>query len=193
MDIFDELNENGEKTGRRITREEAHKLGLWHNAAVLFVINEKEQVVLQKRSLDKPNWPGKLDVSSGGHTNAGEETVDTAIRELLEELEIEADPKDVKVIGRVKSQDREGGMTNNHFNNYFIVTVENLDVKKLKFQKGEVDSAVLIDYPELKQLINARDDSLTSKWEAWDAFVDYIEKCKSDEQANRQNKSAMEY
>ena len=50
---FDILLENGEFSGKVETRSECHKLGLWHKAVALFIINTKNEVLLQKRSANK--------------------------------------------------------------------------------------------------------------------------------------------
>ena len=48
-ELFDVLNEKGEYTGKIETREKCHKDGLWHKAVVVFIINSKGQVLLQRR------------------------------------------------------------------------------------------------------------------------------------------------
>ena len=58
-EIFDELNEKGEKNGHTITREKAHKTGAWHRAVVLFLLNKKQQVLLQKKKYGK-EWTGSV-------------------------------------------------------------------------------------------------------------------------------------
>lgn len=50
---FDVLNERGEYTNKIETRENCHKKGLWHKAVALFIINSKDQVLLQQRSPEK--------------------------------------------------------------------------------------------------------------------------------------------
>lgn len=54
------------------------------------VIRKKEgrvQILLQKRSQNKDSFPGKFDTSSAGHIQAGDEPLESALRELKEELE----------------------------------------------------------------------------------------------------------
>ena len=48
---FDVLNELGEFTGEIATREECHKKGLWHRAVYAFIIDNKGDILLQKRSI----------------------------------------------------------------------------------------------------------------------------------------------
>ena len=50
---FDVLNEFGEFTGEIATREECHKKGLWHRAVYAFIIDDKGNILLQKRSNKK--------------------------------------------------------------------------------------------------------------------------------------------
>ena len=46
---FDVLNEQGEFTGKVSTREECHKKGLWHRAVYAFIIDDNQNILLQKR------------------------------------------------------------------------------------------------------------------------------------------------
>ena len=63
-EYFDVLNEKGEYTGKIETREKCHREGLWHKAVVVFIINSKGQVLLQKRSANKKMWPNTWDVTA---------------------------------------------------------------------------------------------------------------------------------
>ena len=46
------------------------------------------ELLLQKRSHDKDSFPDCYDISSAGHVPAGSSVLDSAIRELSEELGI---------------------------------------------------------------------------------------------------------
>ena len=48
---FDVLNEQGEFTGKIASREECHKKGLWHRAVCAFIIDGKQNILLQKRNI----------------------------------------------------------------------------------------------------------------------------------------------
>lgn len=48
-EFFDVLKETGEYSNEVASREECHKKGLWHKAAVVFIINkDNSKVLLQK-------------------------------------------------------------------------------------------------------------------------------------------------
>ncbi|MFN8222492.1 MAG: NUDIX domain-containing protein [Gaiellales bacterium] len=56
-------------------------------------------VVLQRRSLTKDTYPGRVDVAVGGHVGAGESTAET-MREAREEIGLELTIDDVTFVGR---------------------------------------------------------------------------------------------
>jgi len=85
------LDSNGQPLPRGVSRREAHTLGIWHRALSVFVINEYGEVLLEKRSLNKDLFPGFFDVP-GGHVEFGASSIETAHRELKEELEIDFSP-----------------------------------------------------------------------------------------------------
>ena len=87
MEFFDICDENRNPTGGTIERTEAHRLGVCHRTAHVWIIREKDgryQVLLQKRSADKDSFPGRFDTSSAGHIRAGDEPAESAVRELAE-------------------------------------------------------------------------------------------------------------
>ena len=89
MEIFDVIDKDGNPTGETVTRERAHAEGIPHRTAHIWILRKKEgriQVLLQKRSKNKDSFPGMFDTSSAGHIQAGDEPLESALRELEEEL-----------------------------------------------------------------------------------------------------------
>ncbi len=62
---------------------------LWHRSTVIFVINQKKEFIVQKRSSIKDYCPGYIDLASGGCVGIEEDEDTSAMRELNEELGIE--------------------------------------------------------------------------------------------------------
>ena len=107
MEYFDIVDETGRPTGRVVSREEAHLLGLCHRTSHIWVLrwkNVRWQVLLQKRSEEKDSFPGCWDCSSAGHIPAGSDFVPSALRELQEELGVTASTKDLLFCGRRHSR-----------------------------------------------------------------------------------------
>jgi len=84
-EIFDVVNERDEVIDAK-PRREVHRLGLLHRAAHVLVFNQRGQVFLQKRSMNKDRQPGLWDSSASGHLDRGEDYDACAVRELREEI-----------------------------------------------------------------------------------------------------------
>ena len=67
-------------------RCEIHTQGLRHRAVHILVFNERDQLLLQKRSMKKDLNKGLWDTSAAGHVDQGETYDGCAPRELQEEL-----------------------------------------------------------------------------------------------------------
>ena len=120
-ELVDVLDERGMYTGKTETRANCSKYGLWHKAVCVFIINSKEQVLLQKRSANKKTWPNMWDVTAGGNVLAGEFGFQAIIRECKEELGIELNKNDITFIGSVISTNKKGDIINNYFSICFSV------------------------------------------------------------------------
>ncbi|MGE3316276.1 MAG: NUDIX domain-containing protein [Planctomycetaceae bacterium] len=71
-------------------RSFVHAKKLLHRAVSIFVFNSRGELLLQKRSASKDEYPGCYTSSASGHVSAGETYDETAPRELAEELGISA-------------------------------------------------------------------------------------------------------
>jgi isopentenyl-diphosphate delta-isomerase type 1 len=68
------------------TRRVARSQGLRHRIVRVFLVNAAGQILLQRRSLELDDNPGKWDQSVGGHVDEGEDYEAAARRETQEEL-----------------------------------------------------------------------------------------------------------
>lgn len=94
MEYFDIVDEFGEPTGETVERGYAHLHGIRHRTSHVWLArkrNNKVEILLQMRSSNKDSYPGCYDISSAGHIPAGCGYVESAIRELKEELGIDAE------------------------------------------------------------------------------------------------------
>ncbi len=57
-ELIDVLDENGVLTGEVLPRSEIHKKGLWHRAIVVAIINENNQILLNKEVKKKKKMQG---------------------------------------------------------------------------------------------------------------------------------------
>ena len=101
-EFIDIVDQNGQPTGKSIDREIAHAEGIWHRTAHVWIARRKHgaiEILLQKRAEHKSSFPGCYDISSAGHIPAGDDYKESALRELEEELGIQAEEKDLIYCG----------------------------------------------------------------------------------------------
>ena len=169
---FDVLNELGEFTGEVATRDECHKKGLWHRAVYAFIIDNKGNILLQKRSKNKKLWPNMWDVTVGGHVDSGEFGRQALIREVKEELGIELDDSDIKYLVGSTSINKKGDIINKHYNECYLIT-KDISISEIKIQKEEVSEVKYFSKDELLKRISNNYDGLTDKKDPWN-FLERI-------------------
>ena len=87
-ELFDVYDAAGRPTGRVKRRQDVHRDGDWHRSFHCWVTCEADgppALLLQRRGMRKDTWPGRLDVTVGGHYRAGE-ALQEVVREVEEEI-----------------------------------------------------------------------------------------------------------
>lgn len=159
-EYLDVVDENGQPTGAIIERAAAHREGVPHRTAHLWLVrtlDNRIQVLLQKRAMTK-SFPGCYDISSAGHIPAGQDYIPSAIRELKEELGLIANGADLIVCGDMTIfwDDVFFGVPY-HDRQYTRIFLLWADVDKDKFilQKEEVADVLWIDLEECIRAVDA--------------------------------------
>ena len=104
-ELFDVLNDSGERTETTKRRGDIHRDGDWHASVHIWIARRRisgMEFLLQKRADDKDSFPGCWDAASTGHIDAGEDAISAAIRDLREELGIRARPSEFVLLFRRK-------------------------------------------------------------------------------------------
>jgi isopentenyldiphosphate isomerase len=123
MEFFDIYNEDGSNADYTASRSDAHKLGLWHKTVHIWIVNNHGNVLLQKRSIFKQTFPGYWDISCAGHIDAGESSLDAAIRELHEELGVKLTKNELQFLFTVRQSYHQGDppVIDNEFADVFLL------------------------------------------------------------------------
>lgn len=180
MEIFDIVDENGRPTGKTVERTTAHREGIRHRTAHIWVIRQRNGIyecLLQKRSLCKDSFPGQYDTSSAGHIHAGDEIVDSAIRELEEELGIKAEQEDLKSAGSfVIKVDKVFHAEEFHDREIAFVFVydKDVDIKDLHLQKEEVDEVRWFSVEETYNAVKKRESWCCVPTEGLKVLMKYL-------------------
>lgn len=100
------VNENDEALGWA-SRSECHRKGLIHRSVYVVLINGEGKIFLQKRSMKKELYPGYYACSATGHVRYGESYEESARRETMEELGVEAPLKEICKFKCFSEEERE--------------------------------------------------------------------------------------
>lgn len=160
MELFDILNEDGSKSGIVRERGVAHLEGSLHPTVHIWIIRKNKEsgydLLLQKRSACKDSNPGCYDVSSAGHVTAGDEYLPSALRELKEELGIDAKEQELQFVGmrRCSFEDEFYGRP---FRDYEISAVylyeKEVDESLLNLQESEVEEVMWMDFEVCRKAV----------------------------------------
>lgn len=88
------VNEKDEKVGL-MEKIEAHEKALLHRAFSVFIINDKDEILLQQRALSKYHSPGLWTNTCCSHQRDGESNIDAGKRRLMEEMGMAAQLKEL--------------------------------------------------------------------------------------------------
>ena len=182
MEIFDIVDENGVPVGETVERGRAHAEGIRHRTAHIWIIREKDgrvQVLLQKRSAEKDSFPGRFDTSSAGHIQAGDEPRESALRELKEELGIEAEKEDLDFAGTFRIQydlEFHGKPFRDNEVAFVYVYRKNVDETRLVLQTEELECTEWLDLEETYQACLARDQKFCVPIGGLKVLMEYLEK-----------------
>ena len=149
MEKFELVDKNGNKTGKVITYLETYNSNNIPNECYLpvvgvVIVNSKNEILLQKRSMLKKSNPGKWGIC-GGKINLGETPIDAAVRETLEEIGINIERSKLKEI-------RKAANGKGYFTIFYIK--QDLDIKECRLKKDEVEAIRYFRVEELERLEN---------------------------------------
>lgn len=181
MEIFDIVDEQGRPTGETVERVKAHAQGILHRTAhvwIMRIVQGRPQVILQKRSSRKDSFPDCWDTSSAGHVPAAEEPVDSAVRELEEELGIRIRKDELKEAGKIRISYEEtfyGSVFRDEEIAFIYVYEANPDLSSLQLQKEEVSDVCWFDLYELRDRTERNDTRFCADLKSIKALIAYFE------------------
>lgn len=126
-------------------RSQVHANNFLHRAVHVLIFDLRGQVYLQLRSRFKDRHPLTWDSSAAGHVNAGEDYDETAIRELREELGIEAR---LKRVAKLEASERTGFE--------FIWLYWGSYDGELRFNRSEIEGGRFFQPPIVDKWLEAR-------------------------------------
>lgn len=144
MELWDVYGIDREKTGETIERGAGFGENAHHMGAHICVFNSEGKMLIQKRQPFKSGYGGRWDLSAGGSSLSGENSRETAHRELLEEIGIDYDFSGVRPHLTINRP--------NIFDDVYLI-VKDVDISTLTLQDTEVERVEWADADRIVSLI----------------------------------------
>ncbi len=139
MELLDVYDKDGKKKGITVFRGEYIRPDDYILVVHVYLYNDNNEFLIQRRSRKKKVNSGKWDIT-GGAVKAGEESIDAAIRETKEEIGLEVKKEDLRLIARYESI--------KHLVDIYFAKMD-LDLKTCCLQEDEVSEVKLIQGEKL--------------------------------------------
>ncbi len=153
---LDIVDETGNPTGQVIDRMTAHAHGVRHRTSHVWILRhnrntKRVEVLLQLRSKTKDSYPGCYDISSAGHIPAGTDYIPSALRELQEELGVDAEPEELHCCGQRKIHYEQifhgKQFIDEQISNVYILWLDR-EESEFRLQTEEVEAVKWMDFEE---------------------------------------------
>ncbi|CAM9522697.1 unnamed protein product [Hapterophycus canaliculatus] len=107
-------------------------------------------------------FPGMWDVSVGGHFTAGEGSLETAIKEVSEELGLSCGEESLRFVGTVATMAKgstpmHGDFVCNEYKDIYLLRHDG-PVEELNFPPSEVEDVKLVPMDQLKEVYETQQD-----------------------------------
>ena len=120
-------------------------------------MNEKGEILLQKRASTKKQSPNKWAITAG-HIDAGEEPLETAQREILEEIGLNLKSSELEFLFITKSEKKFSEVQYNNYFNYIYYAKTDKNISEFVIQKEELSELKYISLKEFEDIIERQDD-----------------------------------
>jgi isopentenyl-diphosphate Delta-isomerase len=175
-EVIDIYDENNNLTGIKESKNQAHKIGLWHRSAHIWIYNSKKEILLQLRAKEKPLYPSMWDISVAGHVSAGEKPIQSALREIKEEIGLSIKESDLSFFKIIKKRSVFRDIKNNEFYYVYFLKFDG-DINGLKLQKEEVKTIKFVSLDELKKELANPSNNLVPHKNYWTQIINQLKKC----------------
>ncbi len=156
MELLDVLDENGNKTGEVEERSEVYRKGLWHRSSHIWIINDNNELLVQRRNPYKATFPNLWAISVAGHVDSGETSLDTAVREVKEEVNLDIDPNELEFLFTIKRETPYKDSFLRVFDDVYLLR-KNIDCEQTKLQVEELTDIKYVYYEYLEDIFKEGD------------------------------------
>jgi 8-oxo-dGTP pyrophosphatase MutT (NUDIX family) len=150
-EIWDVLDENGNKTGRFVERGRPMSAGDYHLVVHVWKHNSNGEWLIDRRTSERgTSIDGKWE-TTGGSAVAGEDSLTAALRESKEELGLELDPNKGTLFHRVK---RHGDGGHTWFQDAWVFECD-CPIESICFQEEETCDAMWATAGKIREMMES--------------------------------------
>lgn len=148
-ELIDVYNSKKEKTGKIVERKRGATLdeGEYIISVTCWIINNEGKILLTQRKLNKHNG-GKWEPTTGLIVS-GESSLQGMIRELNEEIGINVNQSEIKLIKEIVEERADVSF----FRDIYLIK-KDIDLEDIKYKDGEVVSAKYTTIDEFKLMLS---------------------------------------
>ena len=143
-EIWDLYDAHGRKTNHTMVRGEEVPPGLYHLAVHIWPVNDRGELLVQRRA-PTVQWNPNLWAVTGGSAVRGEDAMTAARRELREEIGVDAAPEDLTLIACLRRS--------NSFCSVYTLSL-NGKAEDFVLQKEEVSEVKWCDQAGLMRMVS---------------------------------------
>ncbi len=163
LKVFDAF---GNFTGRYAKRSVIHKLGLFHQEVAFIPLNDKKQILLQRRSKNKKSYPNCWTLCAG-HVVENQTTLEAVQMEANEELGLNLKQEDfLLLIDKVKNIRDD----NNAFTTCYYKII-NEPVNFFKKEDVEVEELKWFDITDFEKMIKEEKNCIFKNNEFYNSII----------------------
>ena len=162
------VNENDEQIGL-MEKIEAHEKALLHRAFSVFILNDKGELMLQQRALDKYHSPGLWTNTCCSHQREGESNISAGKRRLQEEMGFVTEL--AEAVSFIYKAPFDNGLTEHEYDHVMIGTYNDAP----EINPDEVASWKWMEIQAVKDDISENPDEYTAWFKIiFDKFYQHI-------------------
>lgn len=163
------VNENDEQIGL-MPKMEAHEKAALHRAFSVFILNSKNEIMLQQRAAQKYHSPLLWTNTTCSHQREGETNIQAGNRRLMEEMGIKAELKEL--FSFIYKAPFDNGLTEHELDHVMIGYYN--DEPNINTEEAESWKWMVIDEVKKDMMVNPR---LYTAWFKiiFDEFYHYLE------------------
>ncbi len=150
------LNDQGQRTGERVLKSEAHRHGIFHPTVHVWCYLKDGALLFQKRAFTKKTFPGLWDVSVAGHISFEETEITAAQREVEEELGLIISEERLQILGTHKTMVQHSEHLLDHeLHHVYLLKLLPAEKDTIRIQQEEVDAITFISIATLEEQLHA--------------------------------------